>query len=273
MFNPVKLLKESLQFIGHLYENRILMYELIKRDFKQRYSDKLLGLVWSVLDPLAMMVIFWLIFGVGFRGGRDMEVPFVTYLITGLVAYTFFQSGLSQATDSIKSYSFLLKKVNFRVSVLPLVKILTEFMLHLIVVAVMVIILLFNGIEPNIYWFQFIYYAFATLLLLLGLSWLSSSISLFVPDINNIIAILLRFFFYLTPIFWEIKMLPQKIHWILKLNPMYYIATGYRDSFLLQRPFWQEPVLSFYFWGLTVLFLLLGILVFKKLKPHFADVV
>ncbi len=273
MLNPFKLFSEGISFLSHIYKNKYLMYELTRRDFKQKYAANLMGLAWSVLDPLALMAIFWIIFGLGFRGGRNMEVPFIAYLITGLMAYTFFQSALSQATASIRSYSFLLKKVDFRVSILPLVKILSEYLLHGIVVIVMIVILLLNRVYPSFYWFQFFYYSFATGMLLLGLSWFSSAVNLFFPDINNIITIFLRFFFYLTPIFWQIEMFPEKFHWVLKLNPMYYIVAGYRDSFLFHRGFWCEPMLTLYFWGVTLISLAIGIAVFSKLKPHFADVV
>ena len=273
MAGPVKLISESINFITHIYSNRYLVYELTRRDFKQKYVSNVLGLAWAILDPLAMMVIFWLIFGLGFRSGRDTGVPFIAYLITGLMAYQCFQGALSQATGSIKAYSFLLRKVDFRVSIIPLVKIFSEFFVHFIVVIVMIAILLLNGIYPTFYWLQFFYYMFAMGILLLGLSWFSSAVSLFFPDIQNIIGILLRFFFYLTPIFWNIEIMPKKILWLLKLNPMYYIVNGYRDSFLYNRGFWEEPVLGIYFWGISAIALGIGITVFVKLKPHFTDVV
>jgi len=267
------LFSDGIEFVRHLIKNKYLIYELTKRDFQQKYQANLMGLAWSILDPLAMMLIFWLIFGLGFKGGRNMEVPFVTYLITGLAAYMFFQGTLSQATNSIKSYSFLLNKVDFRVSILPLVKIFSESVLHIIVIGVAIVILIVNGIYPDWYWLQVIYFAFATMMLLLGLSWFSSSVNLFFPDISNIINIFLRFFFYLTPIFWTPDIMPKKYLIILKLNPMYYIVCGYRDSLLFGRPFWAEWELTIYFWAVTFVCLLLGVTVFSKLKPHFADVV
>jgi len=245
--SPKLFIIKGLNFLYHIYYNRYLLYELIKRDFKQRYITNLLGLSWAIIDPLALMLIFWLIFGIGFRSGATMDVPFVAYLITGLTAYTFFQGALSQATSSIKSYNFLLNKVNFQVSILPLVKVISEYLVHLIVILVMIAILLLHDIQPSIFWLQFFYYSLATGALLLGLSWFSSAVYLFIPDIKSIISVLLRFFFYLSPIFWQIEMMPERFHFFIKLNPMYYIVTGYRDSFLFQRAFWEEPKLTIYF--------------------------
>ena len=270
--NPVKVIKETFHFIEHLYQNKYLIYELTRRDFKLKYAANIMGLAWAILDPLAMMLIFWLVFGVGLRGGSNMEVPFVTYLITGLSAYMFFQGTLGQATVSIKTYSFLLKKVEFRTSIIPLVKILSELTLHVIVLGVALIILMANGIYPSLYWFQIIYYILCVCILLLGLSWFTSSINLFFPDINNITQIILRFFFYLTPIFWQTTMFSEKVLFILKLNPMFYIVQGYRDSLLFGRPFWHNWQYGLYFWGVTFISLVIGIIVFSRLKPHFADV-
>jgi len=269
----LKIIKESINFVTHLVKKRYLIFELTKRDFKQKYVTNVFGLAWAILDPLALMCIFWLVFGLGLRGGREMEIPFVTYLLTGLVAYQCFQTILAQAAGSIKSYSFLLDKVDFGVSIIPLVKIFSGYFVHGIIIGVMILILLVNGIFPTFYWLQVFYYTLALGVFLIGLSWFTSAVSLFFPDIQNIIAILLRFGFFLTPIIWDINMFPERIHWVFKLNPMYYIVSGYRDSFLFARGFWEEPLLGLYFWGLSAVVLLVGIFVFVKLKPHFADVV
>lgn len=271
--NPIILIRETINFVKHIFQNKYLLFELSRRDFKQKYVTNIMGITWAIIDPLIMMLIFWLIFGLGFRGGQHTTVPYITYLIPALIAYLFFQNTLSQATNSIKAYSFLLKKVNVRISILPIVKILSELTLHIIVIILAIIIIMLNGIYPSLYWLQIFYYILASCILLLGLSWFTSSVNLFFPDISNIISIILRFFFYLTPIFWNPSMLPEKYVFILKLNPLYYIVNGYRDSLLFKRPFWAEWQLMIYFWALTFIIIIVGIIVFSRLRPHFADVV
>jgi ABC-type polysaccharide/polyol phosphate export permease len=271
--NPIRIAREAVRFFRHVYEKKYLIYELTKRDFQQKYTANVLGLTWAVIDPLATMLIFWLVFGIGLRAGAEMGVPFVTYLITGIASYSFFQGALSQATNSLQSYSFLIKKVDFRVSILPLVKIFSELFVHCIVLAMAVLIIIGNGIYPNLYWLQVVYYMFAVSVLVLGLSWITSSVNLFFPDITNIVNIILRFFFFLTPLFWNPKMFPESVVRILKLNPMYYIVEGYRNSLLFGRPFWENWQYGLYFWAVAALFLLIGVVVFMRLRPHFADVV
>jgi ABC-type polysaccharide/polyol phosphate export permease len=109
--------------------------------------------------------------------------------------------------------------------------------------------------------------------ILLGLGWLTSSTNLFVSDVANIVAILIQFGFWLTPIFWNISMIPQQYHWIIKLNPVCYLIQGYRDSLVAHVPFWDHLLQGAYFWVLTAVLLLSGIAVFGKLRPHFAEVV
>jgi teichoic acid transport system permease protein len=270
--NPFKLLREAFIFFEHLYNNRYLLFELTKRNFVQKYVDNILGLAWAIIDPLAMMLILWIVFGIGFRSRVTMEMPYIAYLITGLIAYMFFQGALSSATSSLKAYSFLVKNINFRISIIPLVTILSELFLHIIILCIACVILLFNGVLPSFYWFQILYYLLATILLLLGTSWITASINLFFPDISNIISIVLRFLFYLTPVFWTPDHFSEKHNMILKINPIYYIVTVYRDSLLFGKPFWVEWQYGLYYWGFTLIALLVGIFVFLRLKPYFSDV-
>src|SRR4030042_384519 len=101
--NPIRIDRRAIRFLRYIYSNKYLIYELTKRDFKQKYTANLLGLAWAVIDPLATMLIFWLVFGLGLRGGSKMGVPFVTYLITGIASYNFFQGAMSQATNSLQT--------------------------------------------------------------------------------------------------------------------------------------------------------------------------
>jgi lipopolysaccharide transport system permease protein/teichoic acid transport system permease protein len=78
--------------------------------------------------------------------------------------------------------------------------------------------------------------------------------------------------FWATPIFWDINMMPPNIQIILKLNPMFYVVQGYRDSFIYFCPFWSYPYLTLYFWTVTIILFVVGALIFQKLKPQFADV-
>ncbi len=266
------MIHEGAQFLREIYERRKQIYDLTKRDFADRYTGSLLGLVWAFLEPLAMMGIMWGVFSLGLKVRPTGNVPFIAYLFTGMTAYNFFADMAGASAGVIRAYSFLVKKVKFRVAILPIVKLNSALMVHAIFLGIVMVVILVSGVRPSWYWLQTIYYTGALLCFLIGLGWLLSSIGVFVRDIDNVVQILITFGFWLTPIFWDKSMIPDPYQRFLYLNPMYYIVQGYRDSFLYHVPLWQRPVPALYFWGLTSLTLLAGITVFKKLRPHFADV-
>jgi ABC-type polysaccharide/polyol phosphate export permease len=263
---------EGKDFLLHIIRKRNLIYELTRRDFQAKYVKNILGLLWAVLDPLFFLLILWFVFSVGLRTGRTMSIPFVVYLITGQISFDLVSGTLLNATHVIKDYSFLIQKVNFRAAILPIIKILSGLILHCIMLVIAVIIILANGIYPSLYWLQVLYYIVCSIPLLVGLSWITSSVSLFMPDIGNIVTIATRFLFFGTPVFWQLSLIPKQYHVYLKLNPIFYIVNGYRESFFFETGFWQHPYLSLYYWSVTGACFIIGVVVFKKLRPHFADV-
>ena len=269
----MSLISEGSQFISEVYERRKQIYDLTRRDFKDRYSGSFLGLMWAFLEPLALMGIMWAVFSLGLKVLPSGDIPFVAYLFTGQIAYNFFSDAVGASARVIGSYSFLVKKVKFRIAILPIVKINSALIIHAIFLFIVMGILWACGIKPHLFWFQALYYMLALLCLLLGLSWLFSALGVFIKDIANVIQIFLTFGFWLTPIFWDKSIVPPNLQVYLCLNPMFYIVQGYRDSFLYHVPFWAHPINTLYFWGVTGLALISGILVFKKLRPHFADII
>ena len=146
------------------------------------------------------------------------------------------------------------------------------FKIHMGLILFLIVMFLLYGFSPSLYWLQLPYFIFCTILLLLGLSWMTSAIRVFVKDIGNIIGVLLQIGFWATPIFWNITMISPKQQWILKLNPAYYIVQGYRDTFINHKWFWEMQNVTLYYLGFTGLFFITGAIVFKRLRPHFGDV-
>jgi lipopolysaccharide transport system permease protein/teichoic acid transport system permease protein len=263
---------EVLDFLKDVYSKRSLIIVLAKKDFMTQYIDSVLGLFWAFVHPLVMVLILWFIFSFGFKVMPVKNVPFVVWLTAGMAPWFFFLNSLVGNTGVIVQNSFLVKKVVFRVSILPIAKTLSSCIIHFIFIGLLIILMLFNGLHFSIWWFQVCYYTFALIVLIMGLTWATSSLNVFLKDVSQLVAIVIQFGFWGTPIFWNIKMIPEKYHILIKLNPMYYIVEGYRDSFIYHTPFWIHWELSLYFWSVTIFTLLLGIITFKKLRPHFSDV-
>ncbi len=251
-----------------------MIKELAKQDFRNKYLGSYLGILWAFVHPTVYIIILWFVFQVGFKSQPAGNVPFVLWMLCGIIPWFFFSECLGSATNCILENSFLLKKVNFSVGMLPIVKILSALVLHAFFIAIIFIMLLLYKAPITIHCIQVFYYLFATTVLLLGLSWLTSSIILFFRDMGQIVTMAVQFLFWMTPIFWSAKILPDKYLNMVKLNPIYYIVEGYRESFIYHVWFWEQHyMLTLYFWLVTGAIFVCGAVVFKRLRPHFADVI
>ncbi len=200
----------------------------------------MLGIFWALIQPTAMIAIFWFVFQVGFKSPPVDNFPFILWLVAGLFPWFYFSEGLSTGTNSIMANSFLVKKVVFRVSLLPLIPLLSALSIHIFFIFCMFAMFIYYGYSPEIYWLQIVYYLFATTILLIGITWFTSSVIIFFKDIGQLVGIIIQFGFWLTPIIWNITTIPEKYHWIINLNLVAYIIEGYRNSMIYHKWFWED---------------------------------
>jgi len=201
------------------------------------------------------------------------DMPFIVWLLVGMSAWNYFADGLVYATSAITGNSFLVKKASIRLSLMPLVRILSAMAFHIMFLSITVVFLFVYGVTPTVYWLQILYYLPAMILLMLSLGWVLSAISVFTRDVDNALGVVIQFGFWLTPIFWSMEMIPDKYHWVVKLNPVFYIVRGYRDTFLDGVWFWERAGTTIYYWAVVLILMGAGALVFKRLRSHFADVI
>ena len=267
-------MKKILALPAELYQNRKLVLSLAKNDFKTKYAGSYLGIVWAFIQPIVTILVYWFVFSVGLKAGTVSDYPFVLYLVSGIGPWFFFQDALNGGTNALIEYNYLVKKVVFKISILPIVKIISALFVHVFFVAFALILCACYGYTPSLYTLQIIYYSVCTFLFVLGLVYATSAIVIFFRDLTQIISIFLQVGVWLTPIMWDINMLSSH-PWLIKLfklNPMYYVVTGYRDSMLGHIGIWNHASWTIYFWVVTILLFGLGSVIFKRLKPHFADV-
>ena len=245
---------------------------MTKRDFRQRYLGSYLGILWAFIQPVITVFIFWFVFEVGFKSMPVEGFPFILWLICGMFPWFFFADSVSGAAGSILENSFLVKKIVFRVELLPIVKIMSALVVHMFFVVIMFLLFAVYGYEFDLYNLQIFYYLFAIICLVTALSWMVSALTVFLRDVGQFVGMGLQFLFWGTPIFWSLNMLPEKYRLLMKLNPVYYIVEGYRDAFINKMWFWEHAHITPYFWLTTVVMLLIGVFIFKRLRPHFADV-
>lgn len=259
--------------IGKFKKTHKLILELSKSDFKKRYLGSYLGVIWAFIQPLISLLLFWFVFQVGFRNTPIDDAPFILWLACAIIPWNFFADAVQTSTNSVIENNFLVKKVVFKLEILPVIKIYSALFVHLFFIVFLLAMFLIYGYGFSLYYLQIFYYLFATILLVLGISWITSSVVLFFKDTAQIVIMFVQFGFWLTPIFYSINTIPERFRFLLKINPMYYITDGYRRIFIYRQWFWQDMKLTIYFWIVTLVLLFTGYFLYRKLKPHFADVI
>lgn len=267
-----KLIWSFVAFLKDLVASRDLFIDLVKRDFKAKYLGSYLSFLWAFVHPAVTIGVMWFVFQVGFKTASVQEVPFILWLMCGMVPWFFFLDSIGAATNSIMEYDYLVKKIVFRVSVLPLIKVASTLIVHVFFVGIIMVAFWYKHIPLDIHLLQIPYYILCLVVIISGISWLTSALSVFIKDIAQFVNIVLQLFFWGTPIFWNVQMLPPHIQSYLKLNPLFYVITGFRDSFIDHVWFWEHPRWTLYYWAVSVGLFVLGGYVFSKLRPHFADV-
>lgn len=265
--------KNLFSFFLSLYHQKYVIGQLVKRDFQNKYLASYIGLPWAFIQPAVSILVIWFAFTYGLKIGKMKSgLPFAPWFICGMIPWLFISETIATASNSLIEYSYLIKKTAFKVAVIPFIKIFTSLIIHLFFIVVIAIFAIAYGFKPNIYWLQIIYLVFATFILLTGLGWLLSSITVFVRDMSPIVNVIISILFWATPIMWPYTMLVGNMKYLALLNPFFYITEGYRYAFLGNSWMFQNIQMTIFFWTTTIIIFIAGAMVFKKLSPHFADV-
>lgn len=252
-----------------LDKNRFILKQLVTKDFKRKYRRSVLGIAWSVLNPLMMMVIMSIVFSFVFRA--DIE-NYPLYLILGNITFSFMSESTSQALMSFLDAAPLLKKVRVSRFVFPVQKVLfalVNFTFSLVAVA---LVMLWFRVVPtwHIIWLPVC--LFLLVLFCSGIGLIVGSLAVFFRDVVHLWSVVLTAWTYLTPIFWVPTQLasngaPAWVMSIVELNPMYGFVTFMRDIFLWnQNPSVQTLALCA-IWALVMLGI--GVFVFRKTQHKF----
>ena len=261
--------------LSALWSNRKLLVTLSKNDFKVKYAGSYFGILWGFIQPFITIGVYWFVFQIGFRSGSIVEgYPFILWLICGLIPWFFFVEAVSSGTNCLLDYHYLVKKVVFPMDILPSIRLVSTYYVHIFFMFFMLLVFLLYGVFPNIHWLQLIYCEICLFVLLAGIVYASSAVVVFFKDLSQIITIVLQIGLWLTPILWDYHSVSSNatLLFILKLNPVFYVVQQYRNAFLYQTWFWNDGNWTIYFWGITLIFFGVGIVIFQKLKIHFADV-
>lgn len=254
-----------------LEEGRVFS-QLVSNDLRSRYSGSALGIVWAYIQPLVTILVFWFVYQIGFRNPPVDQVEFILWFMAGFIPWTFFSDGINSAANVMYEYSYLVKKMKFRVYELPFIKLFSSLKIHLFFLVFMAGMYMLYGHGPYAAWLGVLYYTGCICCLLTGLSFLVSSLTVFMKDMAPLVNVILQIGFWLTPIFWSDATMSPTVLTVLKCNPLYYVITGTRNALISGTWFWNMPLkLTLYFWGSTLVVNILGITVYRHLRQHFTD--
>ena len=262
------VLKEN---IANLYRIK----SITKYELKSDVRDTKLGFLWNILSPSIQIFTFWIVFGIGIRSGQDVKgVAFLPWMIVGMMVWFFVSPCITQGVGCIYSKRNIITKMKFPVSILPTTVVAKELINHLFMVGIVVVLLLVLGFKPSIYWLGCIYDMFCAFCFCIALNTITSVLNMFTRDVSKLVKALMRMLLYLTPILWTLEKI-EKSHallaTLLKLNPLFYIVEGYRESFFYQTTFMNHPTLTIYFWVVTIAMYCLGSWLMYKFKSRFID--
>jgi len=263
-----------------LYARRQTVRFLVRSNLKADHRDKLLGRLWSLLDPLLFMLVYLVVFGFLFgqarRGGAG-TAEFIVYLLCGVLSWRFFEGAVVQATRCIRSNRGLIHEIKFPKSVFPLsicLSRLSDFLWGLIVLIVVVLVARFETVNANILWLPVI--VLLQLTFTLGLALFVSVLGAFFADTANIVSVTMRLWFYASPMFYHVArseggLIPDRYVPLYMLNPIACIFELYRDCLMNGEPPHTGHLL--YVSGLAVVLVVLGFSVFTRAEGRFAKYV
>lgn len=245
-----------------------LITELVKKEIKVRYKNNILGYAWSILNPLAQALVFY----VAFQKILRIEIDkYVLFLVLGLFPWQWFLNSIAVSSTSMISNANLIKKTVFPREYIVYAGVLNDAVHFLLSIPVLALFLLVyhQQVDPLLL-LVFPLLAVIQLFVTLGISLLISSVNVFFRDLERLVVIMLNMLFYATPVLYAESMIPDRLHFFVYANPMSLIIINYRNILLYQTINWQYLGLAAVY-GVAIF--LFGSLIFKKLKPRFAEVI
>lgn len=236
-----------------------LLFEMVRRDIKVKYKRSVLGLMWSILNPLLMMIVMTIVFSTLFKS--DIE-NFPIYLLAGQITFSFFSEATNMAMMSIITNGSLLKKVYIPKYIFPASKTifaLVNFLFSLIAVGIVAI---FTKLTISIHIIALPLLILYVFLFSLGIGLILASYAVFFRDLVHLYGIFLLVWTYFTPIFYPIRIIPEKFIVFIKLNPMYHYINYFREILLYNRwPTLKMNIICLIFAGIS---LIVGAIIFYK---------
>ena len=258
-------------FVVQLVRRRRLIWNFAIRDLRSRYVGSLMGFFWAVVHPIVLLVCYTFVFSIVFeiRPQTLATDNFAIFLFCGILPWLFFQDTVLRCCNSVVENGNLIRKTVFPSEILPISLCLSNLVTHCLGLLILLVVLLAAGLLG---WTALLLplIIFSLVILSLGLGWMVAALQVFLRDTVQILSVFLVFWFWFTPIFYAIELVPESLRPLIRLNPLTYVTQGYRDL-LLERQVPDAAALLTLFAIAAVAFILGG-LIFRVAKREFLDV-
>ena len=255
-----------------LFRYRGLIQTLVVRDLKARYRGSVLGFFWSFFNPLMLLMIYTFVFTKVLVGVHPPEMePYALFMFCGILPWTWFSASLLESANTLIAGGNLIKKVMFPAEVLPIVTVLANMVHFFLGLVILGLFLIYyqrpiDGLE--LLWFPVI--VLVQLVLTVGLALFLSALTVHFRDLKDILANLLMFWFFATPIIYPMSLTPGTARRLLNLNPFTHLAVSYQEILFYPGPFghwkWLVALLA-----MSCVLFLLGYFLFDRLRDSFAE--
>ncbi len=249
-----------------IYNYRELLKTNVKKEIRGRYKNSFLGVLWSFLNPLLQLLVYSVIFGALLAGG-DKTYPI--YICVALIPWTYFTTAITQAAFTVIGNADIIKKVYFPREILP-VSVVTSGAVNFIISTIIILaFVIFSGVGLSWYILLYPFILLIQYVLLLGIGFIVSSVTVYFRDLEHIIGVVLMAAFYATPIVYKLEQLPHTLQILVNLNPMTHLINAYRDIFYYHQMPNMEILVTLL--GISLVLTVVGYFIFKKLQKGFAE--
>lgn len=262
-----------MNFIKDVIKNRKIIWGIGKNDFKNRFANTSLGAIWGFLQPFIFMLTYVIVFQYILKVGSAGNYPYVSWYLPAMAMWMTLNDSIISASNSIRAYSYLVKKVVFPVDTIPVISIISSSFVSMFLFLIAIIVSSIFGYVPN--FLILIYSIFAAYCFIISVTRFTSAIVTLLPDFSQLLNIVMQLFFWFTPIVWDVQMLAAHpyVEKILNCIPFTYLVSVARQAFIGGRILTRgHGFYTFVFWGITIILFIWGNHIFNKTKKDFPDV-
>ena len=260
-------------FLRNLIERRMLLYQLVRRDFEQRFVGSAAGWLWGLIHPVVLLVSWIFVFQWCLHTklpANEVTQNYSLFLFCGFLPWLLFQETVLRSASSLLDHANLIKKTVFPSEIVPVSVFLSSLMNHLLALALVIAVVGVYVGHFSLWMLSLPVYMLLIGLFAVGIGWIVASLQVYLRDTAQVLSVVLTLWFWVTPIFIDEQQFPEKARFLLRANPLTFVVRAYRDRLLSYRHpnFGELAIVALY--GVTAF--LVGGLFFRHLKRGFADV-